>query len=201
MNNNNSKNCIKCNKKFTIDNFINLQNCKETKCCLICRNKINIFNKINNNKKCRHGLRPTRCKICYDKVKITIINMVYHSKESDKKFNRKYNNNDFITTKYLHNLVGDPNNLYCAYYFCDTKLNFDKSNPAMATIERINNDLAHIKSNCVLACRTCNYKKLGDKLNLKNKNNTIITVVEQHQNQNQNQNQNHQNIHNANLKY
>ena len=33
----------------------------------------------------------------------------------------------------------------------------------LGTVERLDNNLGHIKGNCVIACRTCNFGKVGNK--------------------------------------
>jgi hypothetical protein len=42
-------------------------------------------------------------------------------------------------------------------------MNFDDFNPALCTIERVDNAIGHIKSNCILCCFSCNSRKIGQK--------------------------------------
>jgi hypothetical protein len=48
-------------------------------------------------------------------------------------------------------------------YYCECELQYVLYQSDMATIERIDNELGHIKSNCVLACRDCNLGRVGSK--------------------------------------
>ena len=40
-------------------------------------------------------------------------------------------------------------------------MQFIEFNSTLCTIEQLDNTIGHIKSNCVLACRTCNYSRVG----------------------------------------
>lgn len=107
---------------------------------------------------CEHKRIRTICRECMDDpIKMTIKNWIRQSKQSDRKKNRLDLSN-LIDTNFCKNLVKEYTN--CIY--CKIELQYRMYNGSLATIERINNDIGHIKSNCVIACRTCNYSKVGD---------------------------------------
>jgi hypothetical protein len=112
---------------------------------------------------CEHNKIKRNCKECGDEIHITIKNMVNYSRAKDKKTNI-YDENNFIDYEYVKNLIIEGNNICC---YCKIQLQFIHYDKILATIERINNSLGHIKGNVKIACRTCNYKKVGNKL-LKN---------------------------------
>jgi len=114
----------------------------------------------NGNGICPCGQSKKQCKIHGNTRKITIKNMIQNSKFSDKKFNR-FDENQFIDRQFVSNLL----DLYENCIYCNCKLNFDKRNPKLATIERLDNTLGHIKRNCVVACFNCNINHVGDKYN------------------------------------
>ena len=129
------------------------------------------------NNICIHKKLKHQCKICGDKLKITIKNMIHHSREKDKKINNmvqcskqsdkkhnRFNKSEFIDKPFLENLIKESN-LICYYPFCKKKLNLDKANSALASIERLDNTIGHIKSNCVICCLECNSKRVSNKFN------------------------------------
>lgn len=91
--------------------------------------------------------------------------MIQGSKQSDKKYNRTYNEEDFITEDFLNELWVKQNEK-CFYENCECKLtldfNKDFRNPTQISIQRLNNDIAHIKDNCVLSCLKCNHTHKED---------------------------------------
>jgi hypothetical protein len=123
---------------------------KRRECCLIC----------GGGSLCIHKKQKTHCKICGDKIKITIQNMISNSKTKDKKYNI-YDIVNFIDKCFLKNLIEDCNDK-CYYCKCDLQYIIYQNN--LATIERIDNSIGHIKSNVVIACHHCNLSRVGDKL-------------------------------------
>ena len=130
--------CVSCKKEKDLTLF--MKNNVKLKCCFNCREKSRL-NKIKT--KCPHGKRKYTCKICGDKLKITIKNMMNHSREKDKKHNR-FNEFEFIDYPFLENLIKESN-LICYYPFCKKKLNLDKSNPALVSIERLDNSISRFQ--------------------------------------------------------
>jgi len=92
-------------------------------------------------------------------------NMINSSKTADKKSNRTYNEEEYITEDFLNELWVKQNEK-CFYENCECKLTLEFNthfrNPNQITIQRLNNDIAHIKDNCVLSCYKCNVSHIED---------------------------------------
>ena len=133
--------------------------CKECNGSQICEhNRIrSICKDCGGNQICEHNLIRSRCKQCSDPIKVTINNWITASRASDKKYDR-YDANNFIDKCFLQGLVED----YPNCYYCTIPLQHIEFQDDLATIERIDNSLGHIKSNCVIACRKCNLSCIGD---------------------------------------
>ena len=124
-------------------------------CCASCKKEGMIDIK---NIKCPCGVQLNNCKKCSNPLKIIIKNWLTNSKTADKKRNH-YDANNFIDKDFCKSLIED----YKKCYYCLIDLQYIEYNETLATIERLNNDIGHIKSNCVIACRTCNFSKIGQK--------------------------------------
>jgi len=105
---------------------------------------------------CEHGRRRHTCKECGDSIKITIKNMLYSSKASDKK-RGLYDPINFVDYCFIENLLDDYT--HCYYEDCKCELQLVKYQDNLATIERLDNSIGHIKSNCVICCLKCNIMK------------------------------------------
>jgi hypothetical protein len=79
--------------------------------------------------------------------------MIHSSIKSDKNSNRPYDRSDYIDEEFL-NFLWDQDQL-CFYCRCQMTLEFT-INPNKVSIQRLDNDLPHIKTNCVLSCYSCN---------------------------------------------
>ena len=109
---------------------------------------------------CIHDIRRSNCKKCNDEIHITIRNWINYSKKDDKKKNR-FDETNFIDYEFCKDLIRESGK---TCYYCDIELQYIEYNSTLATIERLNNDIGHIKENCVIACRTCNLSKVGDRI-------------------------------------
>lgn len=189
----NTKTCNNCSKQFSIDEmFKSKTDLRETKTCLNCRIQSRKYNPVRcihdrqkafclecdgsaycehkiqkavclecgGNSICIHKFKKSSCKICCDSRDVTIKHMVSSSKQGDKIHNR-YDETKFVDYKFMDDLITKSNNKCC--YCCKT-MNFDKRNPLLATIERINNSFGHNKDNVKIACFTCNISKVGNKI-------------------------------------
>jgi len=103
---------------------------------------------------CIHKKQRCICKTCSCPVEVSIRQWISSSKESDKNYNR-YDADRFIDRCFLKELIKDFRNCY----YCKIELQYVEYNDKLATIERLNNKLGHIKSNCVIACRKCNLSR------------------------------------------
>ena len=102
---------------------------------------------------CEHNRRKYRCKECGDPTEYTVMFWLRNSRGADKKYGR-FDSDHFIDTDFLRGLIEDYE--FCYYEDCKVKLQYITYQNDLATIERINNNIGHIKSNCVLACMECN---------------------------------------------
>jgi len=110
---------------------------------------------------CIHNRLKSQCKECGDKIKITIKYMIGNSKRNDKELNL-YDPVNFIDKCFVKNLIEDCEN---KCYYCKCELQYIMKQSNLASIERLNNSIGHIKSNCVISCFKCNISKVGNKLN------------------------------------
>jgi hypothetical protein len=108
---------------------------------------------------CKHDRRRNTCKECGDPIKITIENWIFHSKQKDKLYNRLDLPN-LIDTDFCKNLIEEyPNCIYCKI-----ELQYVLYKDDLATIERVDNTIGHIKSNCKIACLSFNASKVGNNI-------------------------------------
>ena len=102
---------------------------------------------------CPHDRLQSKCKECQDPIKVTIKNMIHDSKATDKKKNR-YDSDRFIDKCFLEGLIEEYP--HCYYDDCKIELQYVHYQDNLATIERLDNSIGHIKSNCVICCFKCN---------------------------------------------
>lgn len=144
-----------------------IRSCSHGKDCLECKHLRKVIYNIQRKErrqrtnyqedKCECNKRKIVCKKCSDPMKVSVRNMIRSSKQSDKK-NERYNHTEFIDKDFINDLI--KNNQNCMY--CGNEMNFNIRNPLLCTIERIDNSIGHIKSNCVLCCFSCNVKRVGN---------------------------------------
>ncbi len=83
--------------------------------------------------------------------------MVNHSRKADKKSNREYAVDEYVTKAYLESIRRQQENMCC---YCGIEMqNVNRMLPDGATVQRLDNTLAHVKTNCVLACHQCNVRR------------------------------------------
>ena len=91
---------------------------------------------------------------------IKFVKMVTHSKTYDKKNGFLYEDEDYITIEFLNELFCKQQGK-CFYQDCEVELTLDfikeTRPPTQITIQRHNNLLAHIQTNCCLSCFKCNH--------------------------------------------
>jgi len=168
--------CNRCKVEKDEELFKSIRG-KTTRNCQPCRDYINANRKKNNCKHerlrnnckecggasvCEHDRRRRECNICSG-VKALISKMINSSRKKDRLANR-YDANNFIDKCFLQGLFEENPDLICPY--CQDKMNTDEVNPKLVTIERIDNKIGHIKSNCILACLKCNCERVGQRENL-----------------------------------
>jgi hypothetical protein len=87
--------------------------------------------------------------------------MICSSKSNDLKRNRPFNDEDYINSEFLHELYNKQNGkcFYCQNFMTLTIDNNKDCNVITKnklTIQRLDNEIAHIKKNIVFACFFCN---------------------------------------------
>ena len=163
-----SKICTGCEISKPIDHFISKAGKPGLKTCSNCRLLKHPMCKHNKRRSrciicdggelCIHNKRRRSCKNCSNAPEITISKMIRHSKEADIKKDL-YDANNFIDYCFISSLVDESTKCY----YCKVQMQFIEYNSTLCTIERLDNKIGHIKSNCVLACRTCNYSRVGQR--------------------------------------
>ena len=133
---------MECSQKrcprITIDGF---------KRCANCRAYVRRW--ITNNKERWQGYYKQYCQTIIGKI----ILRISQCKRCDRKKNLEWHPNEYITKEYIRELW-DASKL-CHY--CKCQMQFENGNLKDGmTIERLDNYLAHIQSNVVLACHHCN---------------------------------------------
>ena len=83
--------------------------------------------------------------------------MIHNSNNSDIKYNRIGSDIDY---EFMYELWNTQEGL-CYYCKCEMLLEFNAKSrtPQQITIQRLDNELAHTKTNCVFACYDCNCNK------------------------------------------
>lgn len=114
------------------------------------RNKDEINKKMNiyRNNKLENNFEF----VCSEKIRAL--------KKVDVKRSRiNYNEEDYINTEWLLNRLNELGNK-CSYCDKDLKLmNYEQYDKDQFSVDRIDNNLPHIKNNCDICCLICNLKK------------------------------------------
>ena len=102
---------------------------------------------------CEHGMDKCWCKLCTDPIEVTVSSWIKHCKYGDKK-RKQFDAENYIDRDFLHECLKKYE--YCYYEDCRIKLQFTTYGSDLGTIERVNNNIGHTRSNCVLCCLKCN---------------------------------------------
>jgi hypothetical protein len=151
-------------KSFCIHGILksscNEGDCKGSQICIHRRQKSSCNEgDCKGSQICIHRRQKSTCKHCLDPIKITIKNWIMGSKQSDKKHN-SLDLVNLIDTDFCKNLIEEyPNCIYCKI-----QLQYILYKNNLATIERVDNNIGHIKSNCKIACLRCNLGKVGNNI-------------------------------------
>ena len=109
---------------------------------------------------CSHKREKNHCKKCSDPVKVSIKQWIFSSRQYDKMRNI-YDADRFIDKCFLEGLIEDYKQ--CYYGDCEVNLQYTEYQDDLASIERLDNSIGHIKSNCVLCCLKCNKSRKSNK--------------------------------------
>ena len=134
--------CVHRRIKYNCRECFGSETCSHSKqkaFCVIC----------GGSQICSHNKQKSQCKKCSDPIKVTIQNWLKGARQSDKTNNR-YDPDRLIDKCFLKGLIEDYPT--CYYEHFKTPLHYRDYQDNLATIERINNSIGHIKSNCVLCC-------------------------------------------------
>ncbi len=80
-------------------------------------------------------------------------------KVADKKYKREYKKDNYVSIEWIKQQLLKQNN---KCHYCKKQLllkNFQNNKKDQFSVDRIDNSIAHIKTNCVICCCGCNYKK------------------------------------------
>ena len=110
---------------------------------------------------CPHNRGKSHCKECSDPIKVNIKQWIFSRRQYDRMYNI-YDADRFIDKCFLKGLVEDYHQ--CYYGDCKVNLQYAEYRNDLATIERLDNSIGHIKSNCVLCCLKCNLSKKSNKV-------------------------------------
>ena len=137
--------------------------CKECGGSQICSHnrEKNHCKKCVGSQICSHNREKNYCKKCSDPVKVSIKQWIFSSRQYDKMRNI-YDADRFIDKCFLEGLIEDYKQ--CYYGDCKVNLQYTEYQDDLATIERLDNSIGHIKSNCVLCCLKCNVSKKSNNL-------------------------------------
>ena len=102
---------------------------------------------------CAHNRQKSHCKKCRDPFTVNIEQWIFSRRQYDKMRNI-YDADRFIDKCFLKGLIEDYKQ--CYYGDCKINLQYTEYQDDLATIERLDNSIGHIKSNCVLCCLKCN---------------------------------------------
>lgn len=126
--------------------------------CRVCR-ETKLLSEYYKQKSCRNGHKYI-CKVCdYKRELKRCRNNYYRTKLKGSRANDKkkdiYDEDKHITVKQCYFLEEQQENrcYYCQCYMTKLMSNMTSTD---ATIERLDNNIGHQLSNCVLACWRCN---------------------------------------------
>ena len=139
------------------------QTCKDCKGSQICPHKRQKAhcNDCKGSQICQHSKQKSQCKKCGDPIKVNVKQWIFNSRQYDKK-NDIYDADRFIDKCFLKGFVEDYKQ--CYYGDCEVNLQYSEYQNDLATIERLDNSIGHIKSNCVLCCLKCNVSKKSNEM-------------------------------------
>ena len=109
---------------------------------------------------CAHNRQKSHCKKCRDPFTVNIEQWIFSRRQYDKMRNI-YDADRFIDKCFLKGLIEDYKQ--CYYGDCEVNLQYTEYQDDLASIERLDNSIGHIKSNCVLCCLKCNKMNKSEK--------------------------------------
>jgi len=148
--------CKECGGASICEHNRRRSECKQCGGTSICQHgrQKNLCKECGGASICEHNRIRNTCKECMSheqKIEYIQKKMIYSSRHHDKEYNR-YDADNFIDKCFLEGLFEDSENCH----YCGVEFTYNEKIATFVTIERLNNSIGHIKSNCVLACWDCN---------------------------------------------
>lgn len=92
-------------------------------------------------------------------IEVILKNKIKNYKQRDIHYNRQFNDDDYVSIEYVNEMLTKCNNR-CSLCSIELKLtNFEKRDNQQFSIDRLDNKIAHIKSNIQITCLGCNQHK------------------------------------------
>lgn len=187
------KQCRRCKMSLTLDNYIKKRDDTLQKTCNECLIKQRTYVELNKcphsrrktrcieceggaiciHKKvrsrchlcgggemCVHGRETRQCKQCSNPLKVAVKTIIGGSKRKDLKYNR-YDATNFIDKDFVESKLTEYTK--CFYEDCNIELQLVDYTDNLATIERLDNSIGHVKENCVICCLRCNRSKRSNR--------------------------------------
>ena len=147
--------CIECHGSEICHHSKRKHRCKDCVGISICIHKKDKYTckECSGIGICIHGIVKSGCKKCNCPINITIRRWLGSSRYEDKLKNR-FDIYNFIDINFCKSLIEEYP--VCYYADCNMEIQYIDYNDTLATIERKDNSIGHIKSNCVIACKKCN---------------------------------------------
>lgn len=142
----NNKTCIKCCKKREKNKDYHKKYCIK-------------YYQDNNEEHKKNCKKYSDKQKAINPLKVKLQDMIYNSKKADNKSERFYEEDDYITLDFLQGLYQSNMNCFYCKVLMSMTFNPKTKDKDQITIQRINNDLPHIKSNIVYSCFECNCNK------------------------------------------
>ena len=157
-------NCIECRNKRKpkrcIHNILTKYDCIDCPKVDYCKDHhIKKCICMKEKKSCAHCMIKKDCKKCADPKQITIKRMIQTAKQFELKNGRDTDSLTLIDQSFIESLMEASMNCF----YCKKLTQFNQFGDTLCSIYRINRDIGYEKSNCVLSCRNCNLKKVGDR--------------------------------------
>ena len=132
-----------------------------------CITRLRLKRKLNGN--CIRCNRPSEKIVCYgcytknynrlkERMKDWAFRKTIFSRQGDTKKARPWNEAEYITAEFLREMRRKQVNSCC---YCLTPMQtFNMRAMDGLTVQRLDNSLAHIRTNCVLCCYKCNVSRM-----------------------------------------
>jgi hypothetical protein len=101
-------------------------------------------------KLCMHDIQISSCVQCRDVLNILVRTMIINSKKIDV-HNKLYDADRFIDKCFIEMTLYESRKCHR----CSCKMQFAKNTNNLCTVDRLDQSIGHVKSNCILVCKKC----------------------------------------------